>query len=125
MRCAAFAVLAVLVVPAEGLLLSPARTAPRGAMFAPRRAAVSGRGALVIAQEGDSGGDGGEREKSRGRTAVISRPKPKPKQDRREEVDKEKSWRVLLHNDDVRAPHVLSTPLMLARPRGTRCEQAR
>ena len=109
MRCAAFAVLAVLVVPAEGLLLSPARTAPRGAMFAPRRAAVSGRGALVIAQEGDSGGDGGEREKSRGRTAVISRPKPKPKQDRREEVDKEKSWRVLLHNDDVSASMQLAS----------------
>ena len=52
---------------------------------------------------GGDGGSGGEREqsKSRGRLAVISRPKPKPKSENREQVDKDNSWRVLLHNDDV------------------------
>lgn len=51
----------------------------------------------VVMQE-----DGRETSKSRGRTAVIQRPKPKPKQSSKEEVDHDKSWRVLLHNDDVR-----------------------
>ena len=47
-------------------------------------------------------GDPGEGERQRGRTITVARPKPKPKQDRKEDVDKEPSWRVLLHNDDVR-----------------------
>ena len=51
--------------------------------------------------DGGGGGGGGERQRSRGRTAVISRPKPKPKNENREDVDKDNSWRVLLHNDDV------------------------
>jgi ATP-dependent Clp protease adapter protein ClpS len=46
-------------------------------------------------------GDPGEGERQRGRTITVARPKPKPKQDRKEDVDKEPSWRVLLHNDDV------------------------
>merc|ERR1719160_220762 len=51
-------------------------------------------------QDGGAGG-GGEQQRSRGRTAVVQRPKPKPKQDRKEDVEMDKSWRVLLHNDDV------------------------
>merc|ERR1719160_1420591 len=51
-------------------------------------------------QDGGAGG-GGEQQRSRGRTAVVQRPKPKPKQDRKEDVSMDKSWRVLLHNDDV------------------------
>jgi len=42
-----------------------------------------------------------DRQKSRGRTATVARPKPKPKNERREDVSMDKSWRVLLHNDDV------------------------
>ena len=54
-------------------------------------------------QEGDSGGgDGGERSRSRSRTITVARPKPKAKGERKEDVDQDKSWRVLLHNDDVR-----------------------
>ena len=74
-------------------------------------------------------GDPGEGERQRGRTIVVARPKPKPKADRKEDVDKEPSWRVLLHNDDVRtlsgtalaarrgaqrvAPRASSSPLAL------------
>lgn len=52
-------------------------------------------GAVVMQEQGR------ETSKSKGRIAVIQRPKPKPKQSNKEEVDKDKSWRVLLHNDDV------------------------
>ena len=68
-------------------------------------AARVGPGAVMQETDGGGGGDGGERERSRGRTTTIARPKPKPKQSSKEEVDKENSWRVLLHNDDVRASH--------------------
>lgn len=61
------------------------------------RTPMAARVAPLHMQEG---GDR-EREKSRGKTAVIARPKPKPVEKNREEVEKEGSWRVLLHNDDV------------------------
>jgi len=48
-----------------------------------------------------AGGGAGEQERSRGRSAVVSKPKPKPISKRKEDVDKEPMWRVLLHNDDV------------------------
>ena len=59
---------------------------------------------LDYLEEGGDGGDGGrgrETEKSRGRTAVIERPKPKPKSMRKEDVSLDANWKVLLHNDDV------------------------
>ena len=56
----------------------------------------------VVMQE-----QGRETSKSKGRIAVIQRPKPKPKQSSKEEVDKAPSWRVLLHNDDVSQSHHL------------------
>jgi len=62
------------------------------------------RAAATFMQEGGDGGDGGrgrETEKSRGRTAVIERPKPKPKSMRKEDVSLDANWKVLLHNDDV------------------------
>jgi len=63
----------------------------------PARAMIAHRAPALVMQE-----DGGkEKEKSRGRTAVVSKPKPKPISKRKEDVDKEPMWRVLLHNDDV------------------------
>ena len=44
---------------------------------------------------------GGEVQKSRGRTAVIQRPKPKPKEVNKEDISMDANWKVLLHNDDV------------------------
>jgi len=54
--------------------------------------------AAVVMQEG-----GGEREqqKSKGRTAVVQRPKAEPKEMSKEDVANEPMWRVLMHNDDV------------------------
>ena len=63
----------------------------------PARAITAHRAPALVMQEG---GDK-EREKSRGRTAVVSKPKPMPISKRKEDVDKEPMWRVLLHNDDV------------------------
>jgi len=91
--------LTLVASPLHALVLSPvsvSRVAP-----APRLAASSALDARVRAggvrmQEGERQG-----KTSRGRTAVIQRPKPKPKNENREDVDKEASWRVLLHNDDV------------------------
>ena len=103
-----------LVAVAFALCATPSSSFSVGSLrapFAPQSSSSSSSPALVPArfgavfmqEEGGGGGaDGGERERSRGRTAVVSRPKPKPKQDRKEQVDKENSWRVLLHNDDVR-----------------------
>ena len=63
---------------------------------------LPGRAAVPIMQESNGGSsDGDEREKSRGRTAVISRPKPKPKSARKEDISHDANWKVLLHNDDV------------------------
>eukprot|EP00962_Isochrysis_galbana_P018837 scaffold5458_cov131-Isochrysis_galbana.AAC.16 len=47
--------------------------------------------------------EGGERERegSRGRTAVVQRPKAEPKQMSKEDIAHEPMWRLLLHNDDV------------------------
>ena len=43
-----------------------------------------------------------EREQERkSRTAVIQRPKAEPKQLRKEDVQNEPMWRLLIHNDDV------------------------
>jgi ATP-dependent Clp protease adapter protein ClpS len=42
-----------------------------------------------------------ETKKSKGRTAVIERPKPKPKEVSKEDVKNDQPWRVLLHNDEV------------------------
>ena len=44
---------------------------------------------------------GREEERQRGRTAVVQRPKAEPKQLRKEDVQNEPMWRLLLHNDDV------------------------
>jgi len=57
--------------------------------------------ALRMQQDGGGFGQSGERERQRGRSATIAKPKPKPKSRRKEDVEKEGSWRVLLHNDDV------------------------
>jgi len=118
------ALLAVAASPASPLVLRPAAAVlPRPAV-APQSAASKLDSSFLrtayicamaddlitmddIAKPGGGGGGGGadggarEGERERGRTAVISRPKPKPKNERKEDVDKEPSWRVLLHNDDV------------------------
>ena len=103
MTTSTLALLLTLVAsPSHALVLSPvsvSRVAP-----APRLAASSALDARVRVggvrmQEGERQG-----KTSRGRTAVIQRPKPKPKNENREDVDKEASWRVLLHNDDVSSP---------------------
>ena len=112
------------------LLLGPASALQLGLGLRGRHAVQSPRAGagvrvarVVMAEEGGGGdGEGGarEKEKSRGRTAVISRPKPKPKQDRKEAVDHDKSWRVLLHNDDVHTfdyvTMAVRRPLLSARP---------
>jgi len=103
-RWRVLALLALAAAPSSSLLLGAGRVAPSlhagGFSSSSRPAAVSR--AHVLLQEGDGGGsDGGERERSRGRTATVARPKPKPKSERKEDVEKEPSWRVLLHNDDV------------------------
>jgi hypothetical protein len=93
--------LGMLGAPTEALMLDPARA---WSMVSPQRGAAvpSSRLAVLCMQEGD--GNEGGRERKRGRTATVARPKPKPKFDRKEDVDKEKSWRVLVHNDDVSVP---------------------
>lgn len=55
------------------------------------------------ARTGDVRMQAGEQEtkKSKGRTAVLERPRPKPKEVTKENVANDKPWRVLLHNDDV------------------------
>ena len=111
-----------LVAVAFALCATPSSSFSVGSLrapFAPQSSSSSSSPALVPArfgavfmqEEGGGGGaDGGERERSRGRTAVVSRPKPKPKQDRKEDVDIDKSWRVLLHNDDVRLTNTPTAP---------------
>lgn len=55
------------------------------------------------ARTGDVRMQASEREtkKSKGRAAVVERPRPKPKEVTKENVANDKPWRVLLHNDDV------------------------
>jgi len=90
--------LALAAAPSSSLLLGAGRT------FSSMRIGDLSSSSLpvvarshIVAQEAD----GGERERSRGRTITVARPKPKPKSERREAVEHDKSWRVLLHNDDV------------------------
>ncbi len=90
----------VLAAPAAALQLRPAVRSPHGSLA---HAALSAPPRVFMQSEGGGGGGGGEREKSksRGRLAVIARPKPKAASERKEDVEHEPSWRVLLHNDDV------------------------
>ena len=78
-------------------------------LLRPMRAVPMARAPLFM-QEGDSGNFGQSGERERGRTAVIAKPKPKPKEKNKEDVEKEGSWRVLLHNDDVRRPRAHPCP---------------
>ena len=88
--------------------VTPSGALQLGALAAGHRAPVAARApamprtASLQMQEGPGGG-AGERESkcARGRTAVVQRPKPKPKFDRKEDVEMDKTWRVLVHNDDV------------------------
>merc|ERR1712216_674944 len=66
-----------------------------------------------------------EREKSRGKTAVIARPKPQPVEKNREEVEKEGSWRVLLHNDDVHTFDYVNMAICQTVPTVTRAKAYR
>ena len=104
--------LSLLAAPTQTLVINTAVRRPASALSpAMRRSSSSGgaRFAFVQMQEGDSG-DGGERQRSKGKTITVARPKPKPKQDRKEDVDIDKSWRVLLHNDDVRLANTPTAP---------------
>lgn len=101
-RLALLGLLALLAAPSQTLLLGAGRAPSALTMRRPVSLASSSI-VTVQMQEQDGGGGGGERSRERGRTITVARPKPKPKQERKESVDNEKSWRVLLHNDDVRA----------------------
>jgi len=96
-RLGALLVLALAVAPATPLLLGAGGVPRAGGLSSSIRPATHARAAGIVAQEGADM----DRQKSRGRTATVARPKPKPKNERREDVSMDKSWRVLLHNDDV------------------------
>jgi len=95
--------LALTAAPAGALVLAPAAAPGRSLTHQRPATALVSRGLLGVTMQEDGGGGAGAREKrrSRGRTATVARPKPKPKFDRKEDIDHEQQWRVLLHNDDV------------------------
>lgn len=105
-RLGALLVLALAVAPATPLLLGAGGVPRAGGLSSSIRPATHARAAGIVAQEGADM----DRQKSRGRTATVARPKPKPKNERREDVSMDKSWRVLLHNDDVRRAQSLAHP---------------
>jgi ATP-dependent Clp protease adapter protein ClpS len=80
-----------LVFRAPGAVLRPTE-----ALTPPMRLARTARAAVRMQEGGER-----EREGSRGRTAVVQRPKAEPKQMSKEDIAHEPMWRLLLHNDDV------------------------
>ena len=91
------ATLLLLLPLAQSLLVQPSLRQPLRAARAARPLRVP----TILAQEGGAFDQEGGRERSR--SAVIAKPKPKAKAKNKEDVEKEGSWSVLLHNDDVRA----------------------
>ena len=89
-----------------------------------RTARVAPTAARVAPLSMQEGGER-EREKSTGRTAVIARPKPEPIEKSREEVEKEGSWRVLLHNDDVHTFDYVNMAICKTVPTVTRAKAHR
>ena len=88
----------LLLLPlAHSLLAQPSLRRPLSATPVARPIRVP----TILAQEGGAFDQEGGRERSR--SAVIAKPKPKAKAKNKEDVEKEGSWSVLLHNDDVRA----------------------
>jgi ATP-dependent Clp protease adapter protein ClpS len=68
---------------------------------APARATSSVRAASVIRSSSRMSDQQQEQQKRRSRLATVDRVKPDLEVERKEQVDKEPIWRVLLHNDDV------------------------
>ena len=86
------------VVPTRVLLIATATSAlvvPTSVRTVPMPTAqLPSRAAMPIMQESEG-------EKSRGRTAVIPRPKAIPKSHDKKDNSHDANWKVLLHNDDV------------------------
>ena len=103
-RCAV--ALLFLVSPSVQLMLQPRAAQPVRLASRPM-AAVS---PLHIRMQGDGAF---EKTTKRGKSAVIARPKPKPKNLKKEDVEKQPMWRVLLHNDDVHTWDYVRLDLLL------------